>query len=138
MKTWRWVMLVLAMIVLAGCNTFYAGVGEPVSDRYEKKEQGHGPPPHAPAHGYRYKHQGHDLEYDTRAGAYAVVNIPETWFYNDLYIRVSADGNWFVSAQLENGWRVAAGNEVPDSLREYKKPGKYKKKKGRGKNKSDW
>ncbi|WP_022665122.1 hypothetical protein [Desulfospira joergensenii] len=131
----RWVILFLAMVLSAGCNTFYMGAGDPVSHRYEKKEKGKGPPPHAPAHGYRHKHQGYDLEYRDKAGAYIVLNVPETWFYDDLYIRVSSDGEWFVSADLEGGWRIAAGNEVPYSLKEYKKKGRHKKKKSHKKKK---
>lgn len=107
-----------AVFMLFGCETFGVSVESPGSSspppkRYEKK----GPPPHAPAHGYRHKHyHGHELEYDTSLGAYIVLNIPDTYFANDLYIRMSSDGKWIVSATLDGGWQVAAGTEVPPRL----------------------
>ena len=63
---------------------------------------------------------GYEIEYDSRAGAYIVLNVPETYFGNNLYMRLSTYGGWMVSTRLERGWRVAVGNEVPYRLREYK------------------
>ena len=73
---------------------------------------------------------GYEIEYDSRAGAYIVLNVPETYFGNNLYIRLSAYGDWMLSTAFEGGWRVAVGNEVPYSLKEYK--GKEKSNKGKG------
>ncbi|MCP4055729.1 MAG: hypothetical protein GY738_00055 [Pseudoalteromonas sp.] len=63
-----------------------------------------------------------------------VLNVPETFFGNNLYIRIGADGAWRVSARLDGGWRVAVGNEVPSKLKGYKykqKGKKYKAKKSK-------
>jgi len=103
----------------------------PVQGILKKTHYKHAPPPHAPAHRYRHKHhEGHELEYDSNIDAYIVFNVPETYFGNNLYIRLPTDGDWMVSATLEGGWRVAVGNEVPYRLKEYK--GKMKSKKGKG------
>jgi len=125
------IIISICMFFLSGCNTLGVGIQGPGSEHSKKIYHKPGPPPHAPAHGYRHKHQnGHELEYDSNAGAYIVLNVPETYFGNNLYIRLSAYGNWMVSTTLEGGWRVAVGNEVPYSLKEYK--GKKKSNKGKG------
>lgn len=100
-----------------------------------------GPPPHAPAHGYRHKHHdGHDLEYDTELGVYIVLRVPDTYFNDTVYIRISSDGRWLVSGSIDGGWRIAAGDEIPYKLKKYKesnrkdKPDKNKEHK---KNKHD-
>lgn len=92
-----------------------------------------GPPPHAPAHGYRHKHyDGHDLEYDSTLGVYIVLRDADTYFSNNVYIRMSLDGTWLVSSSLDTGWHLAAGNEIPYKLKKYKesnrkdRPGKNK------------
>ncbi|MBC2705656.1 hypothetical protein [Desulfobacula sp.] len=120
------IVISFGLFFLAGCHTVGVGVQIPGTPHHQTKYHKPGPPPHAPAHGYRHKHRhGHDLEYRSGLGAYVVVNIPETYFGNNLYIRMSTDGRWMVSARLEHGWRVAVGNEVPYKLKKHKK---YKKK----------
>lgn len=89
-----------------------------------------GPPPHAPAHGYRHKHHdGHDLEYDSEIDVYIVLRVPNTYFGNNMYIRMSSDGRWIVSASLDGGWRMADDNEIPYKLKEHKGKNKHKKNK---------
>lgn len=119
-----------AAIFLTGCQTLGSVIVKspghhqpPPPSKYKK----HGPPPHAPAHGYRHKHHdGHELEYDSKIGAYIVINIPDTYFGNDLYLRMSTDGTWMVSATLESGWRVALTSEVPPKMRYHKHKDKNK------------
>lgn len=96
-----------------------------------KTHKGNGPPPHAPAHGYRAKHQGHDLTFDTGLGVYVVVDLPSTYFHNGLYFRLGDSGEWMASVELGTGWRPAKDYEVPSKLKEKKE----KKGKGRGKKK---
>ena len=125
------IIISICLVFLSGCNTLGVSVQSPGPGYSKKTHHKHGPPPHAPAHGYRHKHyDGHELEYDSKTGAYIVLNVPETYFGNNLYIRLSTYGDWMVSTTLEGGWRVAVGNEVPYSLKEYK--GKKKSKKGKG------
>jgi len=119
----------MVAIILTGCQTLGGvTVGSPGYNSSPPKYKKHGPPPHAPAHGYRHKyHDGHELQYDSGIDAYVVVKVPDTYFSNDLYIRMSTDGTWIVSATLKGGWRVAGWSEVPSKLR-YQHKGKYKKK----------
>ncbi len=133
------IIAIAALFFMSGCQTTGVSVKGPgASSSPPKQYQKKGPPPHAPAHGYRHKHHhGHDMEFDSQLGAYVVLNIPETWFGNDLYIRMSTDGRWMVSTTLEGGWRVALGNEVPPKLVQHKY--KYKgKSKGKGKAKGKY
>ena len=121
------------LFLLAGCNSLGVGIQGPGPPPPETKYYKEGPPPHAPAHGYRHKHhRGHELVYDSEINAYIVLNVPETYFGNNFYIRLSTDGRWIVSTALEGGWRVAVGNEVPYKLMEYKEREKKKPKKGKG------
>ncbi len=132
------------VFLLFGCNTMGVGVHAQVPAEKQKHKK-KGPPPHAPAHGYRHQHQGHNLDYDSSIGAYLVVNVPNTYFHKNLYIRLSTDGRWMVSADLNNGWRVETGTEIPHKLKlqkEYKykqkhneKNNKQQKNKGKGKSK---
>lgn len=124
-------LALMIMLYLTGCQSV-GGVSvkspgyhpPPPSSKYGKQ----GPPPHAPAHGYRHKHpDGHVLEYDSKIGAYIVVNVPDTYFANDLYLRMSTDGRWMVSATLGSGWRVALASEIPPKMRHSKHKDKHKK-----------
>ncbi len=114
-------VILLSSLLFFGCNTLGVGIQAPGAPAHKAKYKKPGPPPHAPAHGYRHKHHhGHQMQYDENIEAYVVLNIPETYFGNSLYIRLSTDGRWMVSATLENGWRVAAGNEIPPKLKSQK------------------
>lgn len=87
-----------------------------------------GPPPHAPAHGYRSKYHQHDMIYDSKIGAYIVVGWAEHYFDNDVYFRFR-DGHWEINVNLDNdrGWKHVDDREVPYKLRSSKvKKSKYK------------
>ena len=98
-----------------------------------------GPPPHAPAHGYRRKHRNHDLVYDSTLGVYVVLGLTDVWFFDGSYFRIRGD-RWELSVATGGPWRVAAVSAVPGRL--YAKrhphggpPGHAKKSGGRGKKK---
>ena len=74
-----------------------------------------GPPPHAPAHGYRRNHKGHDLVFDSDLGVYVVVGLANVWFLDGSYFRISGD-RWEISAGTRGPWRVAAVSSVPGRL----------------------
>lgn len=136
MKQLRALCVVSVLLLLVtGCVATTPGVRISTGSQEVKKNQGHGPPPHAPAHGYRAKHNGHDMKFDTGLGVYVVVDIPETYFANNLYIRMGSDGRWMVSNELDRGWRTAINHEVPYKLKEkHPKKGQSKdKKKGKHK-----
>ena len=132
-------------VLLAINSTAFAGAsisiewgkgGEPVKQKSVKKHSKTGPPSHAPAHGYRAKHQyryypSHSVYYDTARG---------------LYFFLESD-NWRVSASLPSKLKVSLGSYVEMEL-ETTKPyvhhkehvkqypaGKMKKKKNKHKKK---
>jgi hypothetical protein len=91
------------------------------------KAKKHAPPPHAPAHGYRHKHQnGTELVFDSGLGAYAVAGVSGVYFQSNLYLRL-LEGRWEVSGNFKCPWRKAKSREVPSKLKMAKgtgKPGK--------------
>jgi hypothetical protein len=85
------------ILMMAGCHGSRIAVGTHPS--YEGAS--HGPPPWAPAHGYRAKYQYHyypasQVYFDNGRGLY---------FYYD-------GGNWRVSASLPSGIHIAVGEYV--------------------------
>jgi hypothetical protein len=78
------------------------------------------PPPHAPAHGYRYHYQDHDMQYDSRIGAYIILGIGGLYFYNNLYMRYY-DGYWHYSNRPNGTWHRARDRDIPQKLRTYQR-----------------
>lgn len=80
----------------------------------------HGPPPHAPAHGYRHKHQHQqqDLElvFDSGLGVYIVVDIPDRYYWNGYYLRIDGD-QWYASVNLDSGWEPRSDDSLPPGLK---------------------
>ena len=99
-----------------------------------KHSRGHGPPPHAPAHGYRAKTpQGVNIVFDTQLGVYVVVDLPDRYWIDDRFFRKGSSG-WTVSASLDGPWKACATADLPKGL-QGGKPGKSgKAKKGNGNN----
>ena len=115
---WRTVMLTAvligALVGLGGCVTHHhqrASSGAHV--------HGNGPPPHAPAHGHRYRHHdGIDLVYDAKIGVYAVVDHTHHFHDGQNYFRW-IDGRWMMSVRMDRGWVVIASRDLPPSLGTY-------------------
>lgn len=124
--------VILCLSSLIGCemvDVIGVKTKPPSSETAKASHKRHGPPPHAPAHGYRHKHQqGPELEYDNGLGVYLVVKMPGVYFYNGLYLRISG-GLWNVASHFSGPWHVSSSNEVPLKLREKKGKGLGKKKK---------
>lgn len=120
-------LLLLAAVtfVFPACETTGVGVGVGVNVGGDSGHRG-GPPPHAPAHGYRHKHKkhGHDLKYDSGLGVYVVVGMSNTYFSGDLYYRFSGD-RWEVSSNPSGGWSHSGNHKIPHGL-EKKHHGKDK------------
>src|SRR5262245_10944020 len=74
-----------------------------------------GPPPHAPAHGHRRKHQRNDLVFDSELGVYAVVGLTDVWYLDGSYFRIRGD-RWEIGVDTHGPWRVAQANAVPGRL----------------------
>lgn len=89
-----------------------------------------GPPPHAPAHGYRHKHrhQGQDLElvFDSDLGVYIVVGVPDRYYWNGYYLRIDAD-QWYASVNLDSEWEPRSDDSLPPGMKRHKKHPKAKR-----------
>ena len=123
---------IVVSFLSVGCMELGPSVHIPSGAGVKTKHHKHGPPPHAPAHGYRHKHKhGVVLEYDTGLGVYVVVELPGTYYHDGLYIRLSSNRKWEVTARLNGPWRIAVKGEVPPKLKKSK--GKGHPGKGKGK-----
>ncbi len=79
--------------------------------------QGRGPPPHAPAHGYRHKlPNGAELIYDTGIGVYVVAGLADLFFSSGLFYRF-INGSWKASAGPGGPWTRVTIAAVPVGLR---------------------
>jgi hypothetical protein len=75
-----------------------------------------GPPPHAPAHGYRHKHSdGAVLVYKSDVGVYVVSGHADIYFHKDRYYRLR-DGNWKTSVHIGGPWHEVAVKKLPAGL----------------------
>ena len=123
------------IILLTGCV-------ESASVRYgdSGSHYKNGPPPHAPAHGYRHKHRSHDMSYDSGLGAYVVLGKNNYYFDNGLYFRYR-NGDWQASINIDSGWHNAGKHIVPKKLWSYKESDRkhYEKREhpGKGNDKSN-
>jgi hypothetical protein len=83
--------------------------------------RGHGPPPHAPAHGYRHKNRdGVDLVYDSGCSLYVVSGLNDHYYCDGRYYRLR-DAGWQVSVSIDSGWKPAAEKSLPSGLKAKKK-----------------
>ena len=115
--------LLVALAAFAPLACTHIDIPYPLEGRVERA----GPPPHAPAHGYRQKHhaRGGDIElvFDSGLGVYVVVGWPGHYWHDDHYYR-DVDGAWQVSVRLDGGWSAAPSRKLP--------PGLAKKHRGKG------
>jgi hypothetical protein len=107
-------LTVLVMVVtLTACQEIVVAPRNPVPVAVRKP----GPPPHAPAHGYRRKHErGADLRFDAKLGVYVVEGQADIYFYDGWFIRIR-NGVWEVSARIGGDWQIRSARWVPSGLR---------------------
>ncbi len=121
------VVLACMTFMLVSCESFSLGVGS--GRRHRAKP---GPPPHAPAHGYRHKHQGAELVYDSGRGVYIVVGLPHNYYFKGHYYRLR-ETNWEVGVHMDGPWEFVSDEALPRGLRaKGKGKGKSKGHPGRG------
>ena len=117
------VVLACMTFMLVSCESLTIGLG---SGRRHK----HGPPPHAPAHGYRHKHQGVELVYDSGRGVYVVIDLPSHYYFKGLYYR-RGEIQWEAGVNIDGPWEFVSEDAMPKGLRA-KGKGKSKGRPGRG------
>lgn len=93
------------MLFASGCAVYPA----------HHHDRGYGPPPHAPAHGYRAKYDNHDLIYDSHLGVYLVVGLPDYYFYDGHFYRHEHDG-WYYSKRFDRDWDRYNERKLPPGL----------------------
>ena len=107
--------LALASMAFWGCSGSVA-VRTTTPVVVEKNEPG--PPPHAPAHGYRHKHpDGVVLVYDSGLGLYIVSGYASVYFYEGRYYRMHHD-MWESTAHFKGNWRKTSSKSLPPGLQE--------------------
>ena len=125
--------LALLVAVAASASFGCTHVHIPVSVPEPARVSRHGPPPHAPAHGYRHKHRTHvgevELVFDSGLGVYVLVGWPGHFYWDDRFYR-EIDGVWHSSLRLNTSWVRLSGKKVPPGLA--KKSGREKHRKNRG------
>ena len=99
-------VLLGAALVMTGCDVVTV---KPAHDH------GYGPPPHAPAHGYRHKHHDHELVFDAHLGVYIVVGLANYYFSDGHYYRHDRD-YWHYSDRIDGKWHKADKKKVPPGL----------------------
>jgi hypothetical protein len=125
--------VLVIVVTLGGCQGIVLAPrpSEPVVVRQP------GPPSHAPAHGYRHKHQsGAELRFDSNLDVYIVVGQTDVYFHDGWFIRIRS-GAWQVSAALNGPWEPKAAEWIPPGLRS-KHHAKKPKVRGRGAAKGAW
>ena len=108
------------LLVVTGCAVHHVP--------HDNTDYGYGPPPHAPAHGYRAKYHQHDLVYDSHLGVYIVVGFRDHYFHDGYYYRHDRDG-WHYSRDLDRDWHKNRNGHLPPGLaRKYsnQEHGKYR------------
>jgi len=100
-------------LVLSGCH-HYGGAGP-----------AYGPPPHAPAHGYRHHHpSGVTLVYDYGLGVYTVVGYPYHYYHGGNFY-LWQGGVWHLSSGPRGPWRRGDGRGLPPGVRRRHAPGPH-------------
>ena len=123
-------------VMLSGCS-HVSSVATGKRGPYASHDRdGHGPPPHAPAHGHRRKQHGSggdiELAFDSDLGVYVVIDLPNHYYWDSYYLRIE-DGSWYVSSELEGHRKPRSSDSLPPGLRKkYAKQGKAKKARARG------
>jgi hypothetical protein len=112
-------LIVIAMLfAMVGCSKRAVVYNERKPDVVVVKESG-GPPPHAPAHGYRHKHNRDAvvLTYDSGIAVYVVSGYKNCWYNDGVYFRLSGS-TWEMSARISGPWKVAVvDRDVPVKLK---------------------
>ena len=109
---------ILASLVLLATSLGMAGCNVVAVQPADHHGYSYGPPPHAPAHGYRHRHHDHELVYDAHIGVYLVVGLVDYYFSDGHYYRRDHD-YWHYSDRINGKWHKADKRKVPLGL--YKK-----------------
>jgi hypothetical protein len=107
--------LLFTLLILSSCGrSNLKVVHQPAPSEVVVVKQG--PPPHAPAHGYRHKHEGKvELCYDSALQVYVVTGHKDCWFRDQSYFRL-VKGSWEMSLSYGGPWTPAPAKSLPPGL----------------------
>ena len=120
-KLWLMTAMTCAFLALSAC------VAAPAP-----RDEVYAPPPRSPAQGYHQMYRGHDIRYDAGLGVYALMDLPNYFFFEGNYYRYH-DGHWNYSRDMKSRWRNYDERKLPPGLAKkyaHEKDGKGRKKKG--------
>ena len=103
------ITLVCGMLMLVSCESLTIHLGSGRKHR-------HGPPPHAPAHGYRHKHHGLELVFDSGPGVYVVIGFPHHYYHKGHYYWYHGP-MWKMSTHMDGPWESVSEDKLPSGLR---------------------
>ena len=112
-------VLLAAGIAVLGCSrtVYYKSAPPRTTDTVQNDR--HGPPPHAPAHGYRHKHgDGVVLVYDSDLHVYLVSGYKDVYYYKGSYYRWH-NGKWQTTRKVNGPWQRSYAKKVPKHLHEH-------------------
>jgi hypothetical protein len=94
-------------LILSGCVSTEITIG------YPRKK---GPPPHAPAHGYRRKNEhGLEIIFDSKLGVYIMMDYPMHYYWDNRYYRKQKD-KWETSIDINKKWKSIDKQQLPKGL----------------------
>ncbi len=107
-------MLICAPLATMSCRSMTVRHGHDMHGTQKRS----GPPPHAPAHGHRHKHQRDDVElvFDSERGVYLVIGVPGSYFFDGVYYRRTSQ-QWQTAFTIEGSWDSIAQDKIPPGLR---------------------
>ena len=112
------VLLATSIAVLSCSRTVIRAGGSNGRTTDTAKADKKGPPPHAPAHGYRHKHgDGVVLVFEASLGVYVVSGHKDLYYHKDRYYRLYKS-KWQSSGKIDGPWRKSPDNKIPPGLQE--------------------
>lgn len=102
-------ILSVSALTITGCAVY------PVQQDYAYEQYSYGPPPYAPAHGYRATYHTHNMVYDSHLGVYVLLGLPDHYYYDHVYYRYNRD-NWYYRHNDKDKWRKYDKRKLPAGL----------------------
>jgi len=123
-------IILAASVALLGCSSRTVVRGSKTVVHVDNTKPG--PPPHAPAHGYRHKHENVVLIYDQGLGVYIVSGYKDVYFYRGHYYRLH-NGVFQTAVKIDGQWDRAWDHLVPPGLQKKIAQNKKENEKNHGK-----
>ncbi len=99
--------LVSVAFLISGCTSTGVYVGQSGAK---------GPPPHAPAHGYRRKNRhGRHMTFDSNLGVYIMMDYPMHYYWDGRYYR-KGKHQWESSKDINKKWKNIKKQKLPKGL----------------------